>query len=81
MNMKTIRNYIKDMSVDDALFFFHFFAMALVVFALMAGYVRIISLAVAEWLFFSGMFAAIGIAIVLFARKDFFMHDLTEDAD
>ena len=76
--MKKFIEFYKKMSVDDALIVFAMFGVVLMVFAIWGYFLRAISGEVSEWLFFAGLFVDGVMAIVIFARNDFFLHDITD---
>lgn len=76
--MKKILEFYKKMSVDDALIVFAMFGVVLMVFAIWGYFLRAISVEVSEWLFFAGLFVDGVMTIVIFAKNDFFLHDITD---
>lgn len=73
-----IVKYWKEMSIEDTLFIFSMFGFALSFFSFMGGYLRFFNEIVAIWMLVAGLIILAVVMIVLFVRKDAFIHDISE---
>lgn len=73
-----IVKYWKEMSIEDTLFIFSMFEFALSFFGFMGGYLRFFNEIVAIWMLVAGLIILAVVMIVLFVRKDAFIHDISE---
>ena len=83
--MKQIIKFLKKMSVENALFFFSMFGVAMMAFAFMGGNMRFLDEGLAIWLIIAGAVLAGVIeppsaspVILVFAKNDFFIYDINE---
>lgn len=76
--MKQIIKFLKKMSVENALFFFSMFGVAMMAFAFMGGNMRFLDEGLAIWLIIAGAVVA-GVGMIgVFAKNDFFIYDINE---
>lgn len=76
--MKQIIKFLKKMSVENVLFFFSMFGVAMMAFAFMGGNMRFLDEGLAIWLIIAGAVVA-GVAMIgVFAKNDFFIYDINE---
>ena len=76
--MKQIIKFLKKMSVENALFFFSMFGVAMMAFAFMGGNMRFLDEGLAIWLIIAGAVVA-GVGMIgVFANNDFFIYDINE---
>lgn len=74
--MEKIFNYLKSMDNEDAWGLLVMFCVALVVFALIGGYLHRLNAEIVGWLMFSGLVGGLIGSTAIFVKEDFFIHDI-----
>lgn len=70
--------FYKMMSTDDALYIFNMLGNMLMLVAVFGVFTGTMPFAVVVIVFFAGLLAAVVAGAIIFARKDFFIHDIVE---
>ena len=76
--MNKFSGFSKFVSTEDALYSFSMLGNLLMLLAVLGVFSRTLPFAIAAFVFFAGLIAAVVAGVIVFTRKDFFIHDIVE---